>query len=73
MTAKFFQEVSFPLQTTLKQRAPWRAKFSFFWWPLAPIVATVTLLCTEWIHRGALSASFWADNFLPHFGSYACS
>ena len=73
MTAKLFQEVSFPLQTTLKQRAPWRAKLSFFWWPLAPIVATVTLLCTEWIHRGALSASFWADNFLPHFGSYACS
>lgn len=73
MTAKLFQEVSFPLQTTLKQRAPWRAKLSIFWWPLAPIVATVTLLCTEWIHRGSLSASFWTDNFLPHFGSFACS
>ena len=73
MTAKLFQEVSFPLQTTLKQRAPWRAKLSIFWWPLAPIVATVTLLCTEWIHRGNLSASFWTDNFLPHFGSFACS
>lgn len=73
MTAKLFQEVSFPLQTTLKQRAPWRAKLSLFWWPLAPIVATVTLLCTEWIHRGSLSASFWTDNFLPHFGSFACS
>ena len=73
MTAKLFQEVSFPLQTTLKQRAPWRAKLSIFWWPLAPIVATATLLCTEWIHRGSLSASFWTDNFLPHFGSFACS
>lgn len=73
MTAKLFQEVSFPLQTTLKQRAPWRAKLSIFWWPLAPIVATVTLLCTEWIHRGSLSASFGTDNFLPHFGSFACS
>lgn len=73
MTAKLFQEVSFPLQTTLKQRAPWRAKLSIFWWPMAPIVATVTLLCTEWIHRGSLSASFWTDNFLPHFGSFACS
>ena len=61
------------MQTTLKQRAPWRAKLSIFWWPLAPIVATVTLLCTEWIHRGSLSASFWTDNFLPHFGSFACS
>ena len=73
MTAKLFQEVSFLLQTTLKQRAPWRAKLSIFWWPLAPIVATATLLCTEWIHRGSLSASFWTDNFLPHFGSFACS
>ena len=61
------------MQTTLKQRAPWRAKLSIFWWPLAPIVATVTLLCTEWIHRGSLSASFWTDNFLPHFSSFACS
>ena len=61
------------MQTTLKQRAPWRAKLSIFWWLLAPIVATATLLCTEWIHRGSLSASFWTDNILPHFGSFACS
>ena len=61
------------MQTTLKQRAPWRAKLSIFWWLLAPITATVTLLCTEWIHRGSLSSSFWTDNFLPHFGSFACS
>lgn len=58
---------------TLKQTAPWRAKLSFFWWLLAPVTATVTLLCTEWIHRGSLSASFWTDNFSPHFGSFACT
>ena len=58
---------------TLKQRAPWRAKLSIFRWLLAPVTATVTLLCTEWIHRGTLSASFWNDNFLAHFGSFACS
>lgn len=58
---------------TLKQRAPWRAKLSIFWWLLAPVTATVTLLCTEWIHRGSLNASFWKDNFLSHFGSFACT
>ena len=35
-----------------------------------PVLALVLLLCTEWVHRGALHTEFWTQNFFPHFSSY---
>ena len=58
---------------TLKVRAPWRAKLDLLNWVMAPLTATAALLCTEWIHRGQLSAAFWRDNVLAHPGSFVCS
>ena len=55
---------------TLKERAAWRQKLAWLPWILGPLTATVTLLCTEWIHRGALNESFWRDNFQAHLPSY---
>ena len=58
---------------TLKERASWRQALRPLGWAMGPLTATIVLLCVEWIHRGELTASFWQDNFLPHFGSFAAS
>lgn len=55
---------------TLKERAAWRQKLAWLTWIWGPLTATITLLCTEWIHRGSLDAGFWKDNFLAHLNSY---
>ena len=55
---------------TLKERAAWRQKLAGRTWIWGPRTATITLLCTEWIHRGSLGAGFWKDNFLAHLNSY---
>ena len=58
---------------TLKERAVWRQKLAWLTWIWGPLTATITLLCTEWIHRGSLGAGFWKDNFLAHLNSYPVS
>lgn len=36
-------------------------------------VSAVALLCAEWIHRGALTADFFKNNFMLHVPAYLCS
>lgn len=57
-----------------KERQDWKLSISktmsAFRWAMAPVVGLITLLCTEWIHRGKFTVSVWTDNVLPHLPSF---
>ena len=37
---------------------------------MAPLVSLITLVCTEWIHRGELTMAVLTDNVLPHLPAF---
>ena len=37
---------------------------------MAPVVSLITLVCTEWIHRGELTVKVLTDNVLPHLPAF---
>ena len=37
---------------------------------MAPVVSLITLVCTEWIHRGELTMKVLTDNVLPHLPAF---
>lgn len=37
---------------------------------MAPLVSLITLVCTEWIHRGELTVKVLTDNVLPHLPAF---
>ena len=45
-------------------------KLSVLRWVMAPIIGLITLVCTEWIHRGTLTESVWTDNVVRHLPSF---
>ncbi len=42
-------------------------------WVMAPLVGLITLVCTEWIHRGTFTKEVWTSNVLPHLPSFLLS